>query len=397
MGTRTRSRDRDKASGGKIYIDNASKTTILPATALTVTDHETCTDTTMSKPYDTDHPLTLARYKVKPLVVKGTGVYGYAGANLGKPVIADSYIPPNRTAYSYCPTVYSVSSAYYLTKALAGLDPQKPVVDVPLFLFELRELPSMIRDLGRVLNREVRPQDVPGGHLAYSFGWAPLLSDTQKMFNFAHQTWQRSRYLRQLEAGTRVRRHLERGALLSSVTTQNALQIGNIGPASDPYILKADVKVERRLWVWFTANAYLLDPIPQDNASLRRLAFRYAYGGTARWSTIWNALPWTWLSDYFNNIGDYVAATNGMSRFKCTRLNIMKLIVSSSTLENVRVKSGFSVEPNSYLETIQKERTAYTNPTPRLAFSPFLSLGQRTILGALSTASALRAYSRASR
>lgn len=384
MVTRNRSRVRALSRSGT--AKRAGVNFLPPSTSKTI-DHEHCFDTTSPPPHVTDHALILTRKRVSVPYINGTVSYGYPG---GGTVVCVDYASPNRTDYVYCPAVSSVNWAYWRTKALANMNPSNPTTDVPLFLFELREFPRMLRDLGRVLTGRVRPSDVPGGHLAYNFGWAPLVSDARKLLDFTQQTDDRIRYLKNLEKGHRVRRRLLNNGEIADSTISNAYTELNVGPVGSPWGVVADRRNREVMSVWFTANAKAIGDLPNlSGPGARDYARRLAYGLSARPSTLWDALPWSWLIDYGLNVGDYIEAQNGMTKFQCTRMCIMAKQTAVSELTNVRVKSGLSMEYSAMVTEV-KNRSAIANPTPVLTATQFLNGRQVGILAALATASALR-------
>lgn len=386
---RTRSKSH-KTQGSGTAVRSYLNLTFYSGFAPITSDYEYCADHTQPPPFSDDTWWNKYRSTTYGGVTSGTCSYGYAG---GGTVTFNDCRQTNRTGYQYVPETTVIDMGYWKTLALANLDPSKPVVDLPLFLFELREFPRMLKDLGRVLNGRVRPSDVPGGHLAYEFGWKPLVSDALSLITLQRQVSNRIAYLRSLEKGTRVRRTLTRNRLIKDTLTTDGLIAWNVGPAgSNPYGVKADLEVREYLTVWFTANAKLIDDLPDDKV-LPRDTYRRLLGLSARPSTLWNALPWSWLSDYFVNIGDFIEAKNALTRYQCTRMNVMAHQYITSTTVNVRTKQGLSYTP-SVLVKERKRRTFYANPQPSISMEPFLTNRQRGILGSLITASALRASRR---
>lgn len=106
-------------------------------------------------------------------------------------------------------------------------------------------------------------------------------------------------------------------------------------------------------------------------------------------STIWNAIPWSWLSDYLTNIGDILDARRGFISFSLTGVNLMchQQLEERSTISSDT--TGLTFTPHRFLLEA-KLRSAINVATPKVAFRPFLTGGQTAILGALVTASALR-------
>lgn len=277
-----------------------------------------------------------------------------------------------------------------MTKALANMNPNRPIVDLPLFIFELKDFPHMLKQAGDVLKRlpgKLRLRDVPEAHLAYSFGWAPLVSDLWSLVKLAKSIEERKAYFRSLEYGARVKRTLFKGEL-SRTTTPDGYQVHWI--QSPDFI--SDIENVETLKVWFTANARWIDPL-SDARQDHEYTVLDALGANLSAETLWNAIPWSWLIDYFANVGDVLAARRGYNSWQCTRMCLMARTEVESTLTRVRLATGLSADVGS-LKTTVKQRSVYTNPTPILTYDPFLSGRQLAILGSLITARSFRKLAR---
>lgn len=381
VGPRTRSRDRNSASPG-IYLYNGVQQGSGPTGVQAVNDFETCSDTTMAPPFVVDHPLVINHKRFVPLRINGSGV--------GNPPFSGTYTfqgynPVSRTYYAYLANTPAVDWSYWKTAALANINPYRPKVDLPLFLFEFKDFPSMLRHAGRVLKGSGRASDVPGTWLAYSFGWAPLVSDLLALFDMSQSIEDRCRMLRNLEDGHLFKRTLFDGEVSDS-TQLNALSYtpqmqGNI-PA-----YRADLRTVLHRKVWFTANAKLRSALPNDGAAIRTLSKRMVYGLTWRPWSVWEFLPWSWLIDYFANVGDFLEAQGALVHLNVTRMNLMCEQDLRSIPVNVRLATGLSASGGAGI-TISKQRSVVSNPTPRLAFQPFLSELQVANLAALVTSRA---------
>ncbi len=381
MPSRTRARARNLWSSGGAFLPAFNFYLDPPQSG--ISDYEDCQDTTMAPPFINDHPLMITRWTSNPLTINGESTWNGFG-----PIQFRDYKPSGRANYANAPTPSTIDYGYWVTKALGNLDPYKPVVDLPVFAFELKDLPGMLKDLGKVLSGKIKPSDVPGGYLAYRFGWAPLVSDVKSMFDFTKQVDNRVRYFRNLESGSTGKRTLFDGEIKRDVQS-NGYQILAGVPSTGSYGYQADIETTEHIRIWATANAKLTMELPNNELGLRRLSARAAYGLTLRPESFWDAIPWTWLSDYMLNVGDFLAASSGLTRFKVTRLNIMATQDCRSSLVNTRLAGGIS-STNSLLQTVRKSRSAFINPMPTIAATPFLTSGQTAILGALATASALR-------
>jgi len=383
---RVRERTRQTTSSGtavRSYLNQVFYSGFSP----TDSDHEYCSDNTTPRPHK--YPTSWSKYRKKSVggVLTGTCPYSYT---TGGTVTFNSCRTINRTNYAYCPDITPINFGYWVTLALGNLNPRRPHTDLPLFLFELREFPGMLRDLGRVLQGRISPGDVPGGHLAYEFGWRPLFSDLNSLLGLRRAIKARARYLSALEGGKSIfRRRLTSNRLIQDTVSPTPYTAYNVGPSTNPWALRAKVKTTEYLDVWFTARAKLRDPIPSF-VDLPNRALRHAYGLTPRPDLVWNAIPWSWLTDWYTNFGDMLEATDALQHLRVQDMCIMAHSTVESRLIDVEVKSGLSYT-ESVLYTEYKQRSVSTSPTSHLVATPFLNGRQQSILGSLVTSRALRA------
>lgn len=60
-----------------------------------------------------------------------------------------------------------------------------------------------------------------------------------------------------------------------------------------------------------------------DNEKLT-YARSLAFGAGLRPSSLWNAMPWTWLIDWFSSLGDYIAANDNTVPVTLSHFSIME-------------------------------------------------------------------------
>lgn len=386
MGARSRSRDGPLNLAGRytVYLTSGGQVTSISSNG--IRSRETCNDVTMPKPYVVDHPLTITKRLAIPFRVNG--VYTYPSGMYSR-VEYENYNFAYNSSYANSPTLLSTDTNYWKTKALANLNPFRPKVDLPLLIWELQDLPRMLRDAGFLLSGQIKrlmKANDPGSlYLAFQFGWAPLVSDLLKMFDFVDSIEQRKEYLLNLEKGHRVKRTLASGTIAEATLPDSTLS----APGTGANVLTMGVRDRSTLKVWFTTNAKLVDPLPKGTA-FNTMSRDIVMGMALQPERLWDFVPWTWLIDYFVNVGDYLEAWGTLSRLRVTRMNLMierrrtRFYNGRSTAPGISASSGL-------LETSSKQRFVYANPTPNISYTPFLTGGQVMILGALASTRTKRA------
>lgn len=278
-------------------------------------------------------------------------------------------------------TFSSPDYGFLATSALAQMDPEEPIVDLPLFIYELREFPKALRDLGYALSRRGLPllKDPGGSYIQWKFGWAPLLNDLSSLMNLVEETEKRNAFLRSAAAQDRYKGNLPQSNDPNQGVTYRTFY-GNNG-ATVTYSLTKELREKN----WFTSGYVLKSPIPEATSDDYLHAMRRALGLRLSPVTIWNAIPWSWLIDYLSNIGTVIQAMNGMARFEARDMNIM----SHSTLRvhyDYVSNTKFTIDPvirpgQTFFES--KRRKVIAFPFPVVRFKPYLSEGQSLILLAL--------------
>lgn len=273
--------------------------------------------------------------------------------------------------------------SYWATQALSGRNPNKPLIDVPLFVFELKDFPGMLRDLGRVLSNRMRPDDIPGAHLAYQFGWAPLFSDIQTLITLGSQIDSSISKWNSIKNKKRVSGKLESYRQLVGGRSGSYTAPYNMGRASWSFNLyhKRDV--------WYTAHIGSDFQLPDWSSPVSRA--RWALGLNASYSTIWNALPWSWLVDYFINISAFLDANRVTPVIMHNMCIMCQDSMEIDKFECSSVYDFSNLEASApKLADSRKLRQVVANPHARIAWKPNPLFGKLPILTSLITATALR-------
>lgn len=380
VGPRTRSRIRASSIAGNYKTYLASSGALMSTTLghTGTSESETTSDTTMARPYNVDHALTITHPTVEVGRVNGSRVSGFYRYEF------NGYNPTNLSNVAYCPTANPVNTTELVTKALARMNPSRPTVDLPVFIFELKDFPRMLRHLGQVLSGHIKASDIAGGYIAWSFGWAPLISDVSKLIKLTKLIDDRMRWLSRLEAGGKISKSLGKNDFPDSIVGSQALSIAG---------LTWDVKRTESHKSWASAKSTLLGPLPTGFDDRRWLAARAALGLNISAASLWEALPWSWLIDYLSNVGDILDAGRGFIPHKVTNMCVMTTKTVQLIPANVHSTDGCSLT-GGILKTVSKHRTVVANPTVGISFSPVLTWHQTGILTSLVTSSALRKIGR---
>lgn len=348
-----------------------------------------------------DHPLSIEHLN------RGSS-YERLSGNDGDPKVGwyysfDDYVP----AYyrnTGAPAHLSVSlpdSSTAATALLARSNPSRPTVSLPVAIAELKDVPGMLRDIGNDLlkSRKVIKnyhQQVGSHYLAGLFGWAPLISDVIKLTQFQGSVERRANEFKRLYSNGGLKRRLT----LAEAENKEESQLY----VESQIALISCLRVKRtKGTVWGTVR-WLPTSLPpggsRSDAVYRRMAQGVVLGLGARldatdwrnskarndaWSDVadlWQLMPWSWMVDWFSNVGDYLNAHRNTVPAESSRVNIMTRIHTTDTYKRLP-GNDWAQGGGAVLDRESLSRTQHSGPV-LTANLGFLSRGQVSILGALA-------------
>lgn len=278
------------------------------------------------------------------------------------------------------------------SKLFAQANPLRPEILLPVFLFELRELPGMIRQLGRF--NLLKPSNRPGRGdsrlpaqmwLSGNFGWAPLVSDLSKLMGFSESLAKREQEFDRIFAKGGTTRKMTLYTNSSPAQTSFTVSAGNVNRS-----LTATGMSSVKTWGTVRVKPSVLpsgNPIRRPPPDYVARAF---LGLTANniSSNVWEALPWSWLIDYFINVGSYLQSHSTGRMFTLDGACIMThqvRTVESKPFEGAPDKDGNTIKiSGAKIVSESKSRdVVYNTPLPSIRMSP-LSGHQLSILGSLA-------------
>lgn len=295
-----------------------------------------------------------------------------------------------------------------LAMALARTNPNKPDVDLPVFAFELKDIPRQIKSWGDRLialfpeeakrRRRKRPwRDVDEspveplvafaqGYLEWTFGWDLLIKDVATMMQFVNLTEKRFREFKRMQRGAR-------GLGRSTVVWRD--ESNEEGPwttyASSLYsefnMIKFSWYTIRNKWV-STMWRPTIDLKNMTDQELLYRANRAVFGLELSLSTLWEAMPWSWLIDWFSNVGDIVQNSRNSlpveTSGSCVMLHARKQMKQFSFVSGPAFATAVaSFVPTPWPVRDYKSRVVMSGlPSPSLRM-PFLDGRQLSILGAI--------------
>ena len=278
-------------------------------------------------------------------------------------------------------------SSSYTTRLLASTGPLTPKVNLPLFIFELKDIPLMLKHAGNLLHKIRVPsglsphKEAAAATLAYQFGWAPLISDLVKLTKFSELAAKRQRELQKANTKKGVLRRM------NFYDDQETIETASFLASSLSGTLIYASKTERRTrkgWGtvrWVVRNSQMIGRLPSHNE-----AFRSALGLNRGMIpiTVWKALPWSWMVDWFADVSNVMQANYNMIYYKPTSCCIMEHRTTKVDIKPLSNSGNITMSPVSNFRE-QKTRgfgsTSAAKVTLRL---PYLDNFKLSILGSLA-------------
>jgi hypothetical protein len=272
--------------------------------------------------------------------------------------------------------------------AYSRMKPAQPSFNALNAIYELKDIPMMLEQRFHKNNLK----NIGSYYLALKFGWEPLLRDVQ---NFVKTQLDAQKRLKQLmrDNGKPVRRSIQ----LRDLDVQNPVGPKNGYPSWYPILTTyyyrkqptGTVQSGVRDRVWANARfRYWLPDGPRDIAWKRRM-IASIFGLNPSPSMVYNAIPWSWLVDWFSNVGDVVNNLDGgvADRLAADYFYVMRLREAYSNFSSIIYLYDVNGQPKDVSGTAYSSSFVKT----RVAGDPFgfatpgntLSGMQLSILGAL--------------
>lgn len=305
------------------------------------------------------HPLQIDHKWIKGGLINGK--VGFTQYKDWRFFSADSFSLYNHADDPGRPTDSELASSW-----INKTNPSRPYVDLPTFFAELKDLPKLLK-----LEGDTAIKKAGSANLSYHFGMLPLFSDLDKLTRFQDAIWRRMIDISAVRNGGLVRKQ----RLYQGFSSDTRLVLIFPNPS---YLAHVNVITKRTCWgvgTWKTLPN-TINP-PDQAGDLYKLARQAVLGLTVDFSTAWNLMPWSWLIDWFSNVGETIENNRNLVNAYPTDLHIMETIETYVTGQDLP----------SFVSPLQGKHISKTR-APASAASlyaglPLLSKKQWSILGSI--------------
>lgn len=291
-------------------------------------------------------------------------------------------IPDPRTKFPLTTTVELNDAAWEI---LAKSNPSLPHVNVPASIGELKDLPSLVRGWGRGLVRNIAQ-----GHLTWQWALKPMASDISKLMNFTQAVDRRLADLRRLRDGKGMRKRVSLGSD-RIVTTPTSVLLHSEGATiggtrTDHYTVKRWGSVTWKVLPDSVLKSMSDDPREGDELkkfTQKTMAGVNGYGALA---AAWELCPWSWLIDWFSNVGTMISATNNAVGCTWSRSCYMKTSECRVDIQRNPLSSPWATFGGDFnWKKVRKERYLCSPVLPvPLPHLPIITGRKLSILAALA-------------
>lgn len=230
-----------------------------------------------------------------------------ADPGFGTPLLLPARGNPARTA----------QNEQLMLELLAKTNPLRPDFSVPVFIKELVDVGAMFH-----LAAKTFAGYIGSSYLNYRFGWVQFVRDLKVLAELTTSVERRMRELQSLSKHGGLRRRIDLFADSNTKFTQQVVAASSFGVTS--YMTKRS-QYSIRIWgsVRWACTKDFEDEIKAMgafNVALKQVLDLEALDP----ETLWNLVPFSWLVDYFVDIGTYLGANEGGVMLKPHDICIMR-------------------------------------------------------------------------
>nr|UJQ85178.1 MAG: hypothetical protein 1 [Leviviridae sp.] len=284
------------------------------------------------------------------------------------------------------PTGPSMTS--YDTRILAQSGPLTPRVNLPLAVYELKDLPEMLKHAGDLLHKlgrrpvhHLKPaQEAASATLAWQFGWGPLLQDLSKMCDFADAVKRKQQQLMKAQTNQGIKQRVN---LDEYRAPQNGDEVVwsvfglNLKPKYYGY---------KSYETWATIRWKIRDVSQIGRVPTFQDSFRAALGLNPGMIPIdvWKALPWSWAVDWFLDISNHLLASYNQLYYKPSGMCVMRHSKNEWFYSPIQVGQKLYLTAAHIIHE-EKRRIVRSHPNTSLNLRlPFLDSFKLSILGSFT-------------
>lgn len=335
-----------------------------------VTEGSTCTDSPGfglgdNLPFQVDHDY-LYGGKINQNVKDGGSYFTAYFDNY----TADTFTFSGRPSFPLI-TSYpgELSNAQYASQTIARTTPSHPSVDVVQNVLEIGDIPRVLKLRGDTILRMTANE-----YLRLEFGIKPLLKDIKRTLDWGQGVNKRFETIEKIRKTGGFRKTVQL-ANLSNTQMNNNIALQSAGA----FFTDSFETYGNRIIRGHARYLPTVDFSKYTAGDMYAMAFKAYFGAEYSLSGFWEGMPWSWLIDWFTNVGDLLMARRNIVPVTCQGVSLMRHTASASTThaynDGIRHIEAATV--------IKERKERYPASATLDAQMPLLSASQMGILTSL--------------
>jgi hypothetical protein len=261
------------------------------------------------------------------------------------------------------------------TNAAARTNPSRPYVDVAAEVLQLADIVHLIRKLGRSWIRKAAQTN-----LNYQFGIKPMVDSLVDLSDFANALDKRLEVMQKLQRAHGYRRTTQHGVYSKSGTWQFIAQTQGVSASITSHSNTVQRVACHCRWLPIGNFNRLGNDAVRELATNALLGIVQGNPLNMDMSTIWEALPWTWLLDWGGSVGNYFTANRNIVPCYLSSCSVVR---ETATITKCNRESGDGVTFGE-ANVVFRDRTRKRAVIGPVAQFPLLSANQMGILTSLA-------------
>lgn len=263
---------------------------------------------------------------------------------------------------------------------IARTNPSRPVVSPLTLAQDVIGIPRLLKDVGKLIRTPTRllsPREAANQFLGAKFGWLPLIDDAKKLMNLQSYAQQRLGELDRLYSSGGLKRTL---TLDTKVGSRDSVVILDSGvPGFSSICRKSTICVAKR-WGSVRWKPTSAPPYNSSDTSRIQKANQLVAGLTPEGLSqgAWDLIPWTWITDWFYDVGTLMLQSSNSIPAVPTDVCIMTQYTSNT--EWGPAPTAFGPWSGSATRIVKTRGVGSGGVTAGL---PFLDTNRLSVLGAL--------------
>jgi len=263
-------------------------------------------------------------------------------------------------------------------------NPSRPTVAPLTLIQDLVDIPKQLRDVRKLFSSPksaLNAKELANHNLSVQFGWLPLIDDAKHIIKLQHYIAKRKEELVRLDGKSGLKRRIR----LSESTdhdefSNQSVAATNWGGTGYVNVSRQQTTVKYGTVRWKPTNLpnYDLTDVERTYQLVRSVV---GFSPEGDIQGLWDIIPWTWVTDWFVDIGSYMTQYSNTIPAEATHCNVMR---------NVKVVANISKSPltsswvdGGYGSVSYEIKSRAANTAPFAVRIPFIGLQRLSILGSL--------------